>query len=136
MTFLIPLVTKLVWWLAPQIINRIIDYVETTLRAVEAAEQIDDYDARRLSVLQQIDGWLPDTAERLLVEVCVILYRLGVTADRLDTCQELVQSYGALDSAEGRMDVLRQLCLQFPDMPERAGRLLVEFCIAKVRASQ
>lgn len=136
MAFLVPIFTKLAWWLVPQILDRLINYLEAVLRAVEAAEVIEDYNERRLTVLTQVGGWLPETATRLMIEACVILFRLGVTGDRLDACQALVtgSGIGGLTSAEKRAAVLHDLCQMFPDMPERAGRLIVEFCVAKVRS--
>lgn len=139
MPWLIPILTKLAWWLLPKLLGKVVDAFETTLRLVEEAEAKYELPAaRRDYVVQRMPGIgaIPEIALRFVLELAVTLRALGVNSAQLDKMEQLASqdTLTGLLSTEKRALVLDQFKTLFPDLPERIGRLLLEVAVAKVKA--
>jgi hypothetical protein len=141
MSWLLAALTKIALWIMPQLAALVVDAFGKCLAAVEQAEQIENTAERRLAVMNSLGGYssIPEAARRFLVEFCVIVYRLGVTAEQLEKMEQLVayqDTWTAIRESSARRDsVLQQFSELFPNMPERIGRLLLELAVLKVKAA-
>ena len=87
MSWLLPMITKIVWWAAPELLRLVTDQFELCLTLVEQAQtDYADPGNRRNFVLSRMTAakYLPETVQRILIEACVILLQLGVTSERCE----------------------------------------------------
>ena len=139
MTWLLPLITKIVWWAAPKLLQLVTDQFELCLTLVAQAQtDYADPENRRNFVLSRMTAaqYLPETVQRILIEACVILLGLGVTPDALAAMENNVASVWSAPGAseDKRMAALNAFLTSFPDVPERAARLLLQIAYVKVSA--
>lgn len=136
MAFLLPILTKIAWWLFPKLIGSVMDWFGRLIELVEQAENIEDPAARRDAVLSKLwgTGVIPESLLRGAIEFAVILIRLGVTSQAMSAMENLVTvaNMQALSDVGKRVNVLSQFAALFPDMPERIGRLLLEIAVARI----
>jgi hypothetical protein len=132
---------KAAWWAAGILKDAITDYVDGLLLAAETADQaVTDTANRRRIVLEglmQTHPLLPEGFQRLALECAVTLVRLGVTGDKVRKLTAVAEGLDSTTLANGakREAALSEALRIFPDMPERAARLLVEFAVARLRVS-
>jgi len=138
MIWLVPLVTKILWWLLPKALAGAADYFEKALYFVEQADkEIEGPAARRAWALERLGGFgfIPETILRGFLEFVVILHGIGVTAKQLDAAEALVGELAKLEtltSAEKRGQALERLQEVFPSTPERIARFLVQIAWMKI----
>lgn len=136
---MIAIMYRIVLWLLPRLIDKAIDVVVMALRMVATAELASDKEKRREYVCRAIDdatgGVLPSVVVSVIVEVLVALYRLGVTAEKLDEVDKLLEGISITELlCEGkRMEMIEKLGLIFPDLPGRITRLLYDFAVLRIR---
>lgn len=136
---------KLLWWALPKLIERVSDYFEAGLRAIEeGTERIasgsyaDGATARHIALQRLLDqeGSLPESWYRFTIEICLVLHRMGITAERLDAMEGLVtdKALHGLTGKEKRDFILQRVQAFFSDVSETTARLLVEWAVVKVKA--
>lgn len=140
MAFLLPIAIKIIWWALPKLAGTAIDKLGIHLLYVETADQLIDTAARRKAVLQSIGTQLdplPESFVRAYVELLVILHRIGVTSASLDAMELIVGSLDVdvLTNPEKRAVALQEFLAAYKDVPESVARLLIEFAVAKIRAT-
>jgi hypothetical protein len=139
--WLLPALTKLVWWLIPQLAAFIVDGIGKCLLAVEQAESIENLAERRLAAMNALGSYsmIPEPIRRFTVEACVILFKLGITAAHLEKMESLVareETWADVRTSEDRRyAVLMKFRELFPNLPERMGRLLLEIAVLKIKAA-
>jgi hypothetical protein len=139
MTWLLPILTKIAWWLYPKLIACAIDAISFALAEVESAEAFNSLPAaKRTRVHENLVaryGMIPEPVTRFLVEFALLLFRLGVTGKHLQEMEVLVtgMELTALESPDKRRAVLGGFAKIFPELPERIGRLLLEIVVAKLK---
>lgn len=128
----------------PAILTHVSNYVEKGLMLVVDAENQTGEEwtneRRRIFVLAQLTEKyprIPNLIHRFNLELCLVLNRLGVTWEVVNGTEQyivtLLGAYPALRDIELiRDDVVDHLAKQYPDLKERAARLLTEFFIAKL----
>lgn len=141
LAWLLPALTKLVWWLIPQMAAFIVDGIGKCLMAVEQAESIENLAERRLAAMNALGSYsmIPEPIRRFTVEACVILFKLGITAAHLEKMEELVsyeETWADVRTGDTRREiVLSKFGELFPNLPERIGRLLLEIAVLKVKVA-
>lgn len=140
MNTIVKLIRKVALWLMPYLITACSDFLETAIRAVGEAAELTDENARRqraLAIFELAYPAVPENLRRMAIQAAEILHDLGVTADMLDHVEGLVLTYDVCDltSAQKRWGILEEIGKTFPEVPERAARLVVELAVAKLRAA-
>lgn len=130
---------KIIWWALPKLAGAMIDKIGDTLLLVEMADQKSEDFEKRASLINAVGPMLaplPESFVRAYIEFIVILFRLGVTSDALDAMEQMVLAIDgeSICEAEKRSNALSRFAALYPDMPERVARLLIELCVARLRA--
>lgn len=139
MNFVISLLIKLFWWSLPRMLGFGISKLSDALELVEIAEtRMTDSAERRAWALAGLGGTgnLPEPLIRLIFELCVILHGLGVTTPKLMDMELIVERLQATDftDEDKRRSTIEQFGALYPDVPERAARLILEVAVAKLKA--
>jgi hypothetical protein len=133
---LISLAIKMFWWMLPKILASVVDQLGLALTLVERANTLTDPTERRAKVLASFreELPLPELFSRALLEICVILNSLGVTPDVLEKMEELLQAPAMqnLSVDEQRAAAVAAFTSQFPDVPEKCIRLVLQLALAKL----
>jgi hypothetical protein len=141
LAWLLLILTKLVWWLIPKLAESLVDAIGKCLMAVQYAESIENEAERRLFVMNSLGAYstIPEPIRRFIVEACVILFKLGITAEHLEKMEELVgyeETWADIRTSDERRNAaLKKFAELFPNLPERMGRLLLEIAVLKVKAA-
>jgi len=139
MTWFVPMVMRLFWWMLPRLLSEIVDRIGDVIQVVDSANSLGSEAARRDYVLRNLGMWginVPDWLCRILLEAGVVLNKLGIRAEHLDRMESLLagKSFELLICDEtARNSIIAQFKGLFPDLPEHAGRLLFELAMAKLR---
>lgn len=129
---------KLLQFVFPKILQELFDFIEYALQSVADAEALADSSARRDHVIAQLrlktGQFIPDVVLRVIMELCCVLLALGVTAEKLETMEQLVlgENIANLWDEASRADIVNKFFAMFPDTPERVVRLLLEFALIRV----
>lgn len=124
--------------LLPWILERFVGVFTVMLRLVATADNIVDSAARRERVLENfhdIYPSVPDWVANLILEAALILYRLGVGTPQMLEMERLVREtdWYQLHDPMIKNHIIEMFKETFPEVPERAGRLLFELIIAQRR---
>lgn len=133
---LMSLLIKLALWLFPELITAVSNYLETGLIEVENVDGVqmtgDEKRGAVLLALRAQYSFLPDLVHFAAIEFCLIVYRLGVTATLLNELETMFRSMlntGANVTREMIMEIVTE---KFPELPEKAGRLVVEWVLSRL----
>lgn len=138
---MLSVVYKVILWILPRIIASAVDAVSAGLMAVAQAEQISDTDKRFYLVYDAMNGKtggvLPSVVVSFMVDAILTMYRLGITPERVEDVQKILGScpIDILLTQAKRREMLGNLALIFPDLPQRAIGILYDFAVLRIKGS-
>lgn len=126
------------WWALGKTGDMLMDYVLLVLRKIEqvSGDSSLTNDEKRSKVSDEVHAFsdvIPNMVESVVIEACYVLFTLNVTASRVDHMLSYIPTLnGDMDYSAKIRATVNECLSVFPDMPERAVRLVAGIIIAKV----